>query len=82
VKDVSDEDESLLGYCAVISLKLTDVSEMLTASIIALIMGAVGTSQTSGSFSKITWQCIPEGSHLYSRCRENLKSHEFLMIFT
>jgi hypothetical protein len=43
-------------------------------TVIALIMDAVLTSETSAYFYETTWYCIPEGCHLHSRRRENLKS--------
>jgi hypothetical protein len=46
---------------------------MFTASIIALIMGAVSSSETSGSFYQTTRDNIPEDSRLHTRRRENLK---------
>jgi hypothetical protein len=60
----------------VVTLKLTDVSEMRTSSIIALMMEAVRTSETSVSFNVSTRRYIPEDSKLHTRRRENLKSHE------
>jgi hypothetical protein len=48
--------------------KFTDVSEVLTASIIkaiALMMEAVSTSETSVSFYQNTRRIIPEDSHIY-----------------
>jgi hypothetical protein len=56
-------------------LKLTDVSEVLTAFIIALMMVAVSSSETSVSFYQISRCNKPEDSHLHTRRRENLKSH-------
>jgi hypothetical protein len=49
----------------------TDVSEVVTASIIpvvtdALMMEAVGHSETLVNFYETTWRSIPEGNHLYS----------------
>jgi hypothetical protein len=44
----------------VVTLKLTDVSEVCTASIIALIMEAVRTSETSVNFNVTTRRYIPE----------------------
>jgi hypothetical protein len=46
----------------VVSLKLTDVSEVLTASIIRVMEALHGATS--------------QKSHLYTRHRENLKSHE------
>jgi hypothetical protein len=54
---------------------LTDVSEVRTASIIALTMETVRTSETSVNIYLTTWQYIPEDSKLHNRRRENLKSH-------
>jgi hypothetical protein len=39
---------------------LTDISEVRTASIIALMMEAVHTSETLVNFNVITWRYIPE----------------------
>jgi hypothetical protein len=54
---------------------LTDVSEVGTASIIALMMEAVRTSETSVNIYLTTRQYIREDSELHTRRRENLKSH-------
>jgi hypothetical protein len=59
---------------------LTDVSEVLTASIItvkiiALMMLAVSTSEMSVSFYQTAWCNFLEDSHLLSCHCENLKSH-------
>jgi hypothetical protein len=55
----------------------TDVSEVLTTSIIkSLTMEAVGTSETSVNMYQATRSNISEDSHLYTRRRENLKSHQ------
>jgi hypothetical protein len=44
---------------------MTVVSEVFATSIIiTLMMEAVSTSETSVNFYEITWQNIPEGSHL------------------
>jgi hypothetical protein len=49
-----------------VSLKLTDVSKVLTASIIrALMMEAVSTSETLVNFYQTTRLNIPENSHLH-----------------
>jgi hypothetical protein len=61
--------------CSVDSLKWTDVSEVCTASNIALMMEAVCASETSVYFSDTTRRYIPESCHLNARHRENLKSH-------
>jgi hypothetical protein len=48
----------------VVSKKLTDVLEVLTASIIIVVMmEAVSTSETSVSFYKTTRRNIPKDSH-------------------
>jgi hypothetical protein len=63
----------------VVSLKLTNVSEVLTASIVTalttLMMEMVVTSETSVSFSKTTRRSIPEGCHIHTRGRKDLTSH-------
>jgi hypothetical protein len=59
----------------VVLWKSTDVLEVLTASIIALMMEAVRTSETSVSFYQTTLHNIPEDSRLHTRCRENQKYH-------
>jgi hypothetical protein len=51
-----------------------------TASIIALTMDAVGTSETSGYFNETTRRHIPEGFNLRTRRHENLKSHNVSVI--
>jgi hypothetical protein len=56
------------------SLVDIDVSEVLTASVIAPMMEAVSTSETSVSFYQTTRRNIPEGSYLPIRRHENLKS--------
>jgi hypothetical protein len=59
--------------------KFTDVSEVLTAYIIraiALMTEAVCTSETSLNFYQTTRHNIPEDSHLHTRGRENLTSHQ------
>jgi hypothetical protein len=47
-----------------VSLKQTDVSEVRTASDIALMIEAARTSETSVYFNEITWRFFPEGSDL------------------
>jgi hypothetical protein len=58
---------------------LTDVSEVRTASviraIIALMMEAVRTSETSVHFNVTTRRYIQEESKLHTGRREELKSH-------
>jgi hypothetical protein len=39
--------------------------------LIALIMEAVGTSETSVNLYQTTWRGIPEDSHLHCRCRSS-----------
>jgi hypothetical protein len=53
----------------------TNVSEVRAASIIALMMEAKRTSETSVDIQLRTRQYIPEDSELHTRHRENLKSH-------
>jgi hypothetical protein len=55
----------------------TDVSEVCAASIIALLMEAVRTSETSVDIQLITWQYTPKDFEFLTRRRENLKSHNF-----
>jgi hypothetical protein len=57
----------------------TDVSEVRATSIIiiiiALMMEAARTSETSVDIQLRTRQYIPEDSELHTHRRENLKSH-------
>jgi ABC-type arginine transport system permease subunit len=46
--------------CRVVTQKVTDVSEVLTAAIIALMMVAVSTYETSVNFYETTRRNIPE----------------------
>jgi hypothetical protein len=65
-------------YCSVLNWISTDISEVHAASIIrmiALMMEAAQTYETSVDIQLRTWQYIPEDSELHTRCRENLKSH-------
>jgi hypothetical protein len=48
----------------VVSQKLTDVSEVPTASIIALMMQAVRTFETSVNIYESKWCTLPEESHV------------------
>jgi hypothetical protein len=48
---------------------------MLAASIIALMMEAARTSETSVNFYQNALHYNPEDSHLHARRRGNLKSH-------
>jgi hypothetical protein len=61
----------------VVSYKFTDVSETLTASIIiAPMMEAASTPETSESYHETTRRNIPEYGHdLHTRRRVNLKHH-------
>jgi hypothetical protein len=45
--------------------------------LVALMMEAASTSETSVNFYRTTRRNKPEDSHLYTRRRENLKSHSF-----
>jgi hypothetical protein len=45
--------------------------------LIALMMEAASTSETSVNFYQTTRRYNPEDSHLHTRRRENLKSHIF-----
>jgi hypothetical protein len=59
----------------------TDVSKARAASIIAVMMEAAGTSETSVD-NYFTRQYIPEDkSELHTRRRENLKSHILLLVY-
>jgi hypothetical protein len=65
----------------VVWYKLTDVSEVLTASIIratVLMMEAVSSSETSVNFYQTALCNIPKNSHIHTRRRENLKCFEFI----
>jgi hypothetical protein len=62
-------------YNHVVTLTLTDVSEVHTASIIALMIQIVRTSQTSVYFNETTQRFIPQGYHFQTRHRKNLKTH-------
>jgi hypothetical protein len=67
-------------YRLVVTLKLTDVLGVRTASIIALIMEVVRNSETSVNFNVTTQRYIPEDSKLHTRRRENLKSYCFMCL--
>jgi hypothetical protein len=41
------------------------------------MMETIGTSETSVNFYQTTQRNIPEGNHLHTRRRENLKSQLF-----
>jgi hypothetical protein len=61
--------------------KFTDVSEVLSASIIRAMsaMEAASTSETLGNIYQTTRRYKPEDSHLYTRRRENLRSYLILV---
>jgi hypothetical protein len=59
----------------VVSWKKADVSDMRTASIIALMMEAVRTFETSVHFNVTTRRYMPEDSKLHTCRCDNLKSH-------
>jgi hypothetical protein len=64
---------------SVVWQKFIDVSEVLAASIIrakTLMMETARTSETSVNVYQTTRCNIPEDSHLHTRRRENLKSHQ------
>jgi hypothetical protein len=76
------EDSCLLGYCAVLSGRSLPTFQRCLlppssgpTSIIALMMEAVSTSETSVNFYQATRRNIEEDIHLHTRRRENLKSH-------
>jgi hypothetical protein len=56
----------------VFTWKLADVSEVLTASIIALMMEAVSTCEASVIFYETILRNIPEVSHLHTRRSEKI----------
>jgi hypothetical protein len=55
-------------------VKMIDVSEMFTFSIVALMMAAVSTLETPVNFYQSALRNVPEESHVHSRHHENLKS--------
>jgi hypothetical protein len=66
-----------IAACSVVEVD-TCVSKVRTAFIIliiALMMGAVRTSETPVCSNEATRRYIPEGSHVHTRRRENMKSH-------
>jgi hypothetical protein len=66
----------------VVRQKFTSVLEVLAASIIrAMMVEAANTSETSVNFYQTTWCNSPENSHLHTRRRENLKSHNIYNLF-
>jgi hypothetical protein len=54
---------------------LLAASIIRAALIIALMMESASTSETSVNFYQTTQRNNPEDSHLHTRLRENLKSH-------
>jgi hypothetical protein len=55
---------------------VVNVSEVLAAPIIiALMMEAASTSETSVNFYQTTRRNNPEDSHLHTRSRESMKSN-------
>jgi hypothetical protein len=56
----------------------TNVSEVLAASIITLMMEAASTSETSVNSYQTSQNNNPEDSRLHTHCHENLKSHKGL----
>jgi hypothetical protein len=69
----SDDSSELLRR--VVSWKFTNVSEVLAASIIALVMEAARTSETLVNVYQTTRRYNPDDSHLHTHRRENLKSY-------
>jgi hypothetical protein len=58
-------------------IEFTEVSEVLTASIIRVMrVKGVSIPETMVNFYQNTWHTIPEDSHLHTCCSENLKSHK------
>jgi hypothetical protein len=57
---------------------LTDVSQELAASVIAMMMLAVSFSETSVNLCQSTRRNIPQDSHLHTRRSDDLKSHPVL----
>jgi hypothetical protein len=48
---------------------------VLAASIIARMMVAASTAETSVNFYRTTLRYNPENSHLFTRRRDNIKAH-------
>jgi hypothetical protein len=63
--------------CCIDWKRLTDVSDVLTVSIIKVmrIMQAVNTSETSVNFYQTTWNNIPETGHLHLALEANTHKH-------
>jgi hypothetical protein len=72
--------ESSGMYYHVLNWMLTDVSEVRAAFIIALMMEAACTSQTSVDIQLRTRQYIPEDSELLTCHHENFKSHIVVLV--
>jgi hypothetical protein len=68
------EDDSILGYRAVLSRYRSILSE------VRLIMEAVRNSETSVYFNETTLRYIPEGCHVHTFRRENLQGHEKICV--
>jgi hypothetical protein len=45
-------------------------------ALIALMMEAASTCETTINFHQTAWRSNPEDSHVHTRRRENLKSHQ------
>jgi hypothetical protein len=58
--------------------KVTNVSAVLTASIIRVMMKATSTSETLENFYQPTRRYKPEDRHFYTRRRKNLISRRWL----
>jgi hypothetical protein len=54
------------------------IRAMSKSSLIALTMEAARIFETSVNFYETTRRSIPQDSHLHTRRRENLKSHQVL----
>jgi hypothetical protein len=69
-------------YCRVLNWMWSDVSEVRAASIIRAfaLMEAERTSERSVDIQLRTRQYIPEDSELHIRRRENLKSHDYILV--
>jgi hypothetical protein len=57
------------------------ITRRLIASLIALMMEAASTSETSVNVYQTTWCYNPEDSHLHTPRHENQKSHIYLISF-
>jgi hypothetical protein len=52
---------------------VTEISKLLTASVIAMMMEDVSTTETSVSFYRAALRNIPEDSHILKRSHKSLK---------